>query len=480
MDAPLPIPPLVEIRSPIVYTPGNIQLKDSRQFLKGVLNKKTDKELDQSFMDMADAIEETEDEIIQGISDRLGGMWSNMSGFGKPVEVLSIPDDAGADSGFGAKLSKLGGTIKQGIGDLKDKVDNSKFNPIDDIALPKIKFQNPINFNLGLGGGQGQLKINNPRELTRTYTRRLMRPGETVKSFGPQPLNQFDMKKDENDRFYEKGGASTPYKDLGSTFYAKPSPKGTNPASDFYPNQSMDQKGGGDRVTLSDMITYSKGVNETRKGRLEELTSEKNGYPVYFKDLRDNTYIFFRGYIDGLQDNHKADWGEETYIGRSEKVYTYKGASRSISFNLSMYAQTAHELDTIYGKLRRLVSLCWPEYKADSNFKRGVDEDDVYNEKMRMKPPLVRLRIGELFGNQSLGGKKTTGSGLLGFLESVNVSWDDKTPWEHRKGKRVPKYVKVNLSFQPTHDSTPDNATQFYGYTGITGNKDLVDNFGAS
>ena len=115
------------------------------------------------------------------------------------------------------------------------------------------------------------------------------------------------------------------------------------------------------------------------------------------------------------------------------------------------------------------MSLCWPEYKVDANFP---------NQKFRMKPPLVRLRIGELFGNHSI--KSKSGSDLLGFLDSVNVTWDDGSPWEFRQGQRVPKYVKTSLAFQPIHDSTPDNTTQFYGYAGTTGIKDLVENFGAS
>ncbi len=67
-------------------------------------------------MDLADSIEETEDEIIQDISDKLGGMWSKMSGFGKPVEIPTVPDDAEGKT-FGSKLSKFGSDIKQGVKD---------------------------------------------------------------------------------------------------------------------------------------------------------------------------------------------------------------------------------------------------------------------------------------------------------------------------------------------------------------------------
>ena len=83
-------------------------------------------------------------------------------------------------------------------------------------------------------------------------------------------------------------------------------------------------------------------------------------------------------------------WEEHVYVGRSEPVYTYTNAQRDISFNLNLVAHTKQELSKIYEKMNRLTSLCYPQYDVD-NFLGG--------NKVRMKPPLTKFRMGEMFGS---------------------------------------------------------------------------------
>ena len=115
------------------------------------------------------------------------------------------------------------------------------------------------------------------------------------------------------------------------------------------------------------------------------VEDSKYGMPFYFKDLRDNTYIFFRAFIEGLTENISPNWTPTNYVGRSEPVYTYERAEREISFTLKLVAQTKAELLAIYAKMDRLTSMCYPAYVGD----------DYGN---RMKPPLAKLRYGELYG----------------------------------------------------------------------------------
>ena len=95
------------------------------------------------------------------------------------------------------------------------------------------------------------------------------------------------------------------------------------------------------------------------------VESIENGMPFYFKDLRDNTYIFFRAYIEGLTENISPSYAPHNYIGRSEPVWTYERAEREISMTLKLVAQTPDELEMIYKKMDRLTSLCYPEYIDD-------------------------------------------------------------------------------------------------------------------
>ena len=47
--------------------------------------------------------------------------------------------------------------------------------------------------------------------------------------------------------------------------------------------------------------------------------------PFYFKDMRNNTYVFFRAYIEGLTENINPSY-VTNYIGRSGTVYVYERA----------------------------------------------------------------------------------------------------------------------------------------------------------
>ena len=170
----------------------------------------------------------------------------------------------------------------------------------------------------------------------------------------------------------------------------------------------------------------------------EAFESSKLGMPFYFVDLRDNAYIIFRAYISGLTENIAPEWSPTEYIGRSEPVYTYKGSSRDISFTLKLFAFTSDELEAIYRKINRLNTLCYPEYR----------EDEKLNSKVRMKAPLTKFRMGELYGSQK-------GGSLTGYIKSLNYTYPDNSPWETVKGKRVPKYIEVTIGYQVIHKETP-------------------------
>ena len=83
------------------------------------------------------------------------------------------------------------------------------------------------------------------------------------------------------------------------------------------------------------------------------------------------------------------DWTEHSYLGRSESVYVYGKAKRTINFTFKVMATSKVEVSVIYEKLNYLTSLAYPRYHSDDAFKN------------RMMPPLCSLRIGELFGNDT-------------------------------------------------------------------------------
>jgi len=187
-------------------------------------------------------------------------------------------------------------------------------------------------------------------------------------------------------------------------------------------------------------MTGSAGVSSSVFNSNSE--EEKDGMPFYFKDLRDNSYIYFRAYIEGMTENISPSYASTNYIGRSEPVYVYERAEREITFTLKLAAQSATELAPIYKKMDRLTSMCYPEYVQDG-----------YGN--RMKPPLAKLRYGEYFG--------TRDNELMGYIKSLSYNIDNSSTYETEPGKRVPKNVNVTIGFQVIHNKVPNLETKFYG-----------------
>ena len=241
----------------------------------------------------------------------------------------------------------------------------------------------------------------------------------------------------------------------------------------FRPNDNTSPSGfGGDKHTLLDFGTSDKDLTE-RLGRTQYedkiedahpndtannvIEGIENGMPFYFKDMRDGAFVFFRAYIEGLSENISPGYNSTQYIGRSEPVYTYGSTERDINFTLKLVAHTKDELGMIYKKMNRLTSMCYPEYYKDT-FSVGEDDKIMSSYGNRMKPPLAKLRIGEMYGNSK--------SELMGYIKSLSYSVDQTSPYEVEPGKRVPMHIIATISYQVIHSKVPNLETQFYGYIG--------------
>ena len=234
--------------------------------------------------------------------------------------------------------------------------------------------------------------------------------------------------------------------------------------------------GDGDKMTLADTIAGDEIDTEgeitkaviTHDELGQQLTDQKdgsvisvniedesNGMPMYFKDLRNKEYIFFRAFLEGIAENIAPTWTPYNYLGRSEPVFIYERAQRDLNFTLKMYAQTQKELDKIYLKLNKLTSFCYPQYAQDNLISRiGIDGNS--KPKTRMKPPLLKFRMGELYGN-------SRGREILGFIQSLSYVIPEESTWETTAGKRVPKFVTATVQFIVIHNEAPNMDTDFYG-----------------
>ena len=182
---------------------------------------------------------------------------------------------------------------------------------------------------------------------------------------------------------------------------------------------------------------------EFHDGPLEDLqnigTIEDGDFYVRFRDLRDDGFIYFRGYINGITENLSPSWTPTNYIGRSEPVYSYERAERDISFNLAVYPQNRKEEEFMYQKINRLTSLVYPEYMADTN---GVT---------RMKPPFTEMFMAHI-------GSKTVGQ--FGYIKSLSYTVNESGDWNALE--LLPRVFNIAISYQIVNRKPPGMDTQFY------------------
>jgi hypothetical protein len=219
-------------------------------------------------------------------------------------------------------------------------------------------------------------------------------------------------------------------------------------AGGFYQSVVGNTADTGDLHTALPMKTGAS-LSEAGEDYKKDVELEKNGMPFYFKDLRDNKYVIFRGYVESLTENLNPSWNSHNYIGRSEPVWTYSRTERDINFVFKVFAGNDEELKFMYEKINMLSSMVYPWYRKD----KGL------NNKNRMKPPYTSLRLGELFGNEN--------HNMTGYIKSLVYTWPDNSPWETKQGKRVPKHIIVTIGFQVVHRDPPDRDTQsthFHGF----------------
>ena len=183
----------------------------------------------------------------------------------------------------------------------------------------------------------------------------------------------------------------------------------------------------------------------------ETFDIQDGDFYVRFKDLRDNGFIYFRGYINGITENLSPSWTPTNYIGRSEPVYSYERAERDISFNLAVYPQNGSEERYMYTKLNRLTSMVYPQYMADKN------------STTRMKPPFTEMFMAHIGTKQR---------GQFGYIKSLSYTVNESGDWNALE--LLPRVFNIAISYQIVSKRPPSLKSGFYRPL-PEGNRDLTN-----
>lgn len=144
----------------------------------------------------------------------------------------------------------------------------------------------------------------------------------------------------------------------------------------------------------------------------EKYSEDSDLIKFYFYDVVNQKYIPFRATITGLNENYNADWTSIEYIGRADKLQSYKGFSRTLSFKFNVVANTIKELLPMWQRISYLVGLTKPaNYTQEGQFSNNIYSKFII-------PPLVKFTIGDMYKNQP------------GVIKSIGMNIPDNCVWE--------------------------------------------------
>jgi len=138
----------------------------------------------------------------------------------------------------------------------------------------------------------------------------------------------------------------------------------------------------------------------------------------------DHATVLFRAHLTDISDSYASQWSENMDMGRADPKFMYSSYSRQISLNFMVIeaTKTEHNKNTWYKALNRLSNMTKPVYR------KGVGFNGV----------MVQLVVGNLINEK-------------GFLESVDFSWDNESPWKDGR----PMYISVSVGFRVVGDTRP-------------------------
>ena len=160
-----------------------------------------------------------------------------------------------------------------------------------------------------------------------------------------------------------------------------------------------------DKINILDVLTE----NDFK----DKYSENSDLIKFYFYDIINKKYIPFRATITGLNENLNADWTAIEYIGRADKLQSYKGFSRTLSFKFTVVANSIKELLPMWQRINYLVGLTKP-----ANYTSG-DQNTSSNIYSRfIIPPFVKFTIGDIYKNQPA------------VIKSVGMTIPDNCVWE--------------------------------------------------
>ena len=255
-------------------------------------------------------------------------------------------------------------------------------------------------------------------------------PSELLAKFS-SPLTPSIKQLNEQEKFVERQRAKGRQRvqDIGNQGSKSKVPKLDSKFGVYNDNNVFDTT---DKINLH---PYGSSAEE----EISEAPSIKDLIDFRFKDVINKKFISFRAILGTITDTMSPEWNAERYLGRPDKVHTYMGTDRNISFDFKVYPKTKQELITLWDKLNFLVGLTYPTIRR-GGFTNGF----------RQIAPYIEMTMGNMFRNTP------------GYLSSLTLTADETSTWETDDGFQLPKFIQASAEFVYIGNYVPSTTSKHY------------------
>ena len=188
----------------------------------------------------------------------------------------------------------------------------------------------------------------------------------------------------------------------------------------------------------------------------------------YFYDMINEKYIPFRASVTGINDSFQAEWANYNYIGRADKLYTYSGITRQLSFSFKVIANSIKELLPMWTRVNYLCGLTMPANYTSAPSQGGGSENQF------IIPAFVLLTLGEMYKEQPIiinrvGLSIPEGASWETVSENSEQDWsylNNIITWNSSKGKvaQFPREVEVSVDLTPLFKERPVTGMANFGH----------------
>lgn len=147
--------------------------------------------------------------------------------------------------------------------------------------------------------------------------------------------------------------------------------------------------------------------------------------------------IRFLATLSNLSDKNTSNWDSVKPVGSGVNFYLFNNWERSITFDLTLYAENDAHLSLIWQKVDDVMALTTGRPSGNKGAAYGVYGN------------IVNLKLGNLINE-------------IGFVSDISMNVDNNSPWEIDAGNQLPFVCTISVSFQVVTNLEGDEYA-FYG-----------------